>query len=143
MDRFPSRQDYELLIYSLPQQYPEIAFSSLHLYPVSRGTAILRGSIRFHGGLELRIFELLDFIAGCIADYSYDVVWSQEPVRWYDPQPHPEIAEPASTFPHHRHEPPAIKQNRRPAPGLSFTNPNLHTLIADCIQLELALKKNE
>ncbi len=41
----------------------------------------------------------------------------------------------ASTFPHHRHEPPDIKHNRRPAPGISFQSPNLPTLIADCAAL--------
>ncbi len=41
----------------------------------------------------------------------------------------------AETFPHHYHESPDIKHNRRPAPGFSFTSPNLPALIADCIQL--------
>ena len=53
----------------------------------------------------------------------------------YDPQPHPENPDLASTFPHHHHEPPDIKHNRRPAPGISFQAPNLPTLIADCIAL--------
>nr|MBC8450537.1 hypothetical protein [Chloroflexota bacterium] len=30
----------------------------------------------------------------------------------YDPQPHPENPDLASTFPHHHHEPPDIKHNR-------------------------------
>jgi len=46
-----------------------------------------------------------------------------------------EIPELASTFPHHRHDPPDIKHNRKPAPGISFQTPNLPTLIADCIAL--------
>jgi hypothetical protein len=41
----------------------------------------------------------------------------------------------ADTFPHHRHEPPDIKHNRLPAPGIGFDTPNLPTLIADCIAL--------
>lgn len=40
-----------------------------------------------------------------------------------------------ATFPHHRHEPPDIKHNRRPAPGISFQAPNLPTLIKDCVEL--------
>jgi hypothetical protein len=50
-------------------------------------------------------------------------------VLWCDPQPHPELPDLASTFPHHYHEPPDIKRNRQPAPGISFTEPNLPTLI--------------
>jgi hypothetical protein len=136
---FPSRQDYELLVYTLPQRYPEIVFSSVRLYTTSRGTATVMGSVRFRGGLELRVFEIVDFIAGRISDYSYDVLRGEEPVRWYDPQPHPENLELASTFPHHLHEPPNIKRNRKPAPGISFQSPNLPTLIADCIALDEAL----
>ena len=40
-----------------------------------------------------------------------------------------------TTIPRHRHEPPDIKHNRKPAPGISFDAPNLATLIADCIKL--------
>lgn len=52
-----------------------------------------------------------------------------------DPQPHPEDAALATTFPHHLHEPPDIEHHRQPAPGISFTSPNLPTLIETCIQL--------
>ena len=132
---FPSRQDYELLIYTLPQKYPEIIFSSLHLFTTSCGTATVKGSVHFRTGLELRVFETLDFVAGRISDYTYDVFRGEEAVRWYDPQPHPENPELASTFPHHRHEPPDIKHNRKPAPGISYQSPNLPMLITDCIAL--------
>ncbi|MEW5987949.1 MAG: DUF6516 family protein [Chloroflexota bacterium] len=57
----------------------------------------------------------------------------------YDPQPHPENPILAITFPHHYHEEPDIKHNRRPAPGISFETPNLPTLIADCIALSKVL----
>jgi hypothetical protein len=53
----------------------------------------------------------------------------------YDSEPHSEIPELASTFPHHYHEPPDIKRNRKPAPDISFQAPNLPALIADCIAL--------
>jgi len=45
------------------------------------------------------------------------------------------------TFPHHRHEPPDIKLNCQPAPGIGFDAPNLPTLIADCIALGEMLGK--
>ncbi len=130
-----SLTDYSALLYSLPQRYAEVAASTLQLFNNSARTAIVRGSVRFHNGVELRIFEYLDTTDGEILEYSYTVLRGEERVRWYDPQPHPELPELASTFPHHRHEPPDIKHHRRPAPGISFQAPNLPTLIADCIEL--------
>lgn len=132
---FPPRQAYEQFIYSLPATHPEIQSSTLRLYPHSPTTCFVRGSIWFRNGLELRVFEYLDFSDGELLDYSYTVFQGEERIRWYDPQPHPETPELASTFPHHRHEPPDIRHNRRPAPGISFQAPNLPTLIADCIAL--------
>jgi hypothetical protein len=133
--RFPSRRDYERYVYSLVGQNPEIQSSTLHLYSNSTSTGFLRGSVWFRSGLELRVFEYLDFSDGELLDYSYTVFQGEERLRWYDPQPHPENPDLAATFPHHRHEPPNIKHNRRPAPGISFTEPNLSTLVADCIAL--------
>jgi hypothetical protein len=128
---FPTKSDYEQLIYTLPQTYPEIVSSSLRLYTISRGTALVKGSIYFRNGIELRINESLDFVAGQISDYSYTAFQSNECIRWYDPQSHPEIPDLASTFPHHYHTQPNIKHNRQPAPGITFTSPNFATLIAD------------
>ena len=136
---FPSCQDYELLIYTLPQRYPQIVFSSLRLFTTSSGTAIVRGIVRFRSGLELHVFETLDFVAGRISNYTYRVFRGEKALRWYDPQPHAEDPELATTFPHHRHEPPDIKHNRKPAPGIRFQAPNLPALIADCIALGDAL----
>jgi hypothetical protein len=45
--------------------------------------------------------------------------------------PHPHIPALQSTHPHHQHVPPDIKHNRIPAPGISFTKPNLLHLIAE------------
>jgi hypothetical protein len=132
---FPSQADYELLIYALPQTHSNVVSSSLHLYTTSRGTAIVRGSVCFRNGLELRVSEVVDFVVGRISDYSYIVFWGAERVRWYDPQPHPEVLELASTFPHHYHKPPDIKHNRHPAPGISFTAPNLPILVAEVARL--------
>lgn len=111
---FPSQSDYELLIYTLPQEHTDVISSSLHLYTTSRGTAVIRGSVRFRNGIELRVSEVIDFVAGRISDYSYIVFRGVERIRWYDPQPHPEILELADTFPHHLHEPPDIKHNQSP-----------------------------
>ncbi|MCK8600487.1 toxin-antitoxin system TumE family protein [Desulfoferrobacter suflitae] len=131
-----SRQEYESLLYSLVERHPEVSASTLRLYSSSPTTALVRGSVHFHSGIELRVFEYLDLTDGEIFDYSYSVFRGEERVCWYDPQPHAENPVLAPTFPHHRHEPPHIKHNRRPAPGITFQAPNLPTLIADCIALE-------
>jgi hypothetical protein len=140
---FPSLQEYEWLIYTLPQQHPEIMLSSVHLYTTSHGTAMVKGSIRFHSGLELRVFEIVDFVAERISDYSYDVFRGKECIRWYDPQPHPGIPDLASTFPHHLHDLPGVKRNRKPAPGIAFQSPNFSTLVADCVALGEALSRQK
>lgn len=132
---FPPRDAYEQFIYSLPVVHSEIQSSTLHLYTNSPTTCFIRGSIWFQNGVELRVFEYLDSLEGELLDYYYAVFRSQERIRWYDPQPHPENPELALTFPHHYHEPPEIKHNRRPAPGISFQAPNLPTIIADCMAL--------
>lgn len=136
-----SRTDYENLLYSLEQQFSEISVSTLRLYPNGRTTAYVRGSVQFKNGIELRIFEYLDFSDGKILEYSYTVLRDNEKILWYDPQPHPEVESLKSTFPHHLHEPPNIKQNRQPAPGISFDAPNLPKLIQDCIELGESLSK--
>jgi hypothetical protein len=48
-----------------------------------------------------------------------------------DPQPHPNDSALQVTHPHHKHVPPDIKHHRLPAPGLSFTEPNLSHLIQE------------
>jgi|SRR3990172_3105804 len=130
-----SRADYETLLYTLTERYPGVSGSTVRLYTNSATTALVRGSVHFRNGLELHIFEYLDLTDGEIFDYSYTVLRGDEKIRWYDPQPHPEDPDLASNFPHHRHEPPDIKHNRKPAPGITFHAPNLPTLIADCEEL--------
>jgi hypothetical protein len=132
---FPKRAEYELIVYRIAEEYPQVTLSTLRLYSTSALAARLDGSVHFSSGLELRVVEIIDFRIGHIVDYFYAVLRGEERVRWYDPQPHPELPALASTFPHHRHELPQIKDNRRPAPGISFTAPNLATLIRDCVEV--------
>jgi hypothetical protein len=132
---FPSRAEYEVLIYSLQDAHPEVIRSTLRLYSVSALSSIVEGEVWLNNGLRLRILEVVDFKEGRLRQYSYTVYRDEEKVRWYDPQPHPDNPDLAATFPHHFHEPPDIKHNRQPAPGLSFTTPNLPTLIKDCSAL--------
>jgi hypothetical protein len=130
-----SRPAYEHLLYTLPQQHPEVVSSSLHLFTASAAVGLVKGSVQFRNGLELRVYEMIDLSDGEILTYSYDVLQGEKLVRWYDPQPHPNDPNLASTFPHHLHTPPDIKHNRQPAPGITFAVPNLTTLIEDCIAL--------
>jgi hypothetical protein len=130
-----SRAEYEKLLYSLTERYPDVSSSTLRLYTHSASTAFVRGSIYFRNGFELRIFEYLDLADGELLDYSYTVYRGNEKVRWYDPQPHPDDPDLAQTFPHHYHESPDIKHNRHPAHGVSSYAPNLPTLIANCLEI--------
>ena len=75
--------------------------------------------------------EELDFDAGVIASYGYEVYRGTERLFWYDDFPHPEDASLASTFPHHKHVPPDIRRNRIPAPNLSFERPNLPVIVTE------------
>jgi hypothetical protein len=140
---FPSRSEYERLIYGLLDDYPEVVGSTLRLYSTSALTAIVEGRVILRNGLVFRVTEALDFKMGRIRHYSYTVFWRNEKIRWYDSQPHPENIALAETFPHHLHEPPDSKHNRKPAPGITFQTPNLPTLIADCIALGETLPHRE
>ena len=44
---------------------------------------------------------------------------------------HPNESSLQSTHPHHKHIPPDIKHHRIPAPAMSFSRPNLPTLIRE------------
>ena len=131
----PGQANYERLIYGLLQDYPkQVRSSTLRLYSTSALTARVEGNVNFRNGLLLRIREFIDFRTSRILSYSYTVYRGKEKIRWYDPQPHPNNPGLASTFPHHYHEEPNIKHNRKPAPGITFESPNLPRLIADCIE---------
>jgi hypothetical protein len=131
----PERPEYEKLIYDLPNQFPEIAVSTLRIYSTSASTGILEGAVILKNGIRIQAVEVLDFGSGIIRKYSYTIYQGEKKIRWYDPQPHPENAELAVTFPHHYHEEPGIKLNRRPAPGITFDAPNLPGLVEACMRL--------
>lgn len=130
---FPSRAAYEALIYGVPENHPDhVQASTLRLYSRSALIVVVEGEVCFRNGLVLKIREFLDFKQGRILDYSYTIYRGETKIRWYDPQPHPDNPELAATFPHHFHEEPSIKQNRKPAPGISFDSPNLPILVEVC-----------
>ena len=75
--------------------------------------------------------EELDFDAGLITSYDYEIYKNETRLYWYDDFPHPNDLSLASTFPHHKHIPPNIKRNRIPAPNISFNHPNLPFLLQE------------
>lgn len=122
---------YGKLIYSLQERYASVRRSTLVLASIGSTLAKLEGQVIFESDVVLDIWELVDFAAGQIRNYSYEIYQANEKIAWYDPFEHPHIAELASTYPHHKHILPDLKHNRIPAPGISFGQPNLPTLIEE------------
>jgi hypothetical protein len=114
---------------------PTVERSTIAVWSDSRYTGIAEGEVLFSNGLRLRLREELDFEAGLITSYGYEVYRGAERLYWYDDFPHPNDPDLAATFPHHKHVPPDIKHNRIPAPEMSFTRPNLPVLIRDIEEL--------
>ena len=110
--------------------------SSVSVWSASPYTGIAEGEVWFRNGLRLRMREELDFDDGLITAYGYEVYRGQERLYWYDDFPHPHDPSLASTHPHHKHVPPNIKRNRIPAPGLSYTLPNLPQIVAEIEDFE-------
>ena len=125
---------YSHFVYTIPDQYPSVKRSSLVLKPMGVSIGELEGELIFEGDISLRVHEVVDFAAATLTYYSYTVCHSGEKLFWYDPQPHPDDLELASTHPHHKHVPPDIKHNRIPAPGLAFDAPNLPVVIREIEQ---------
>lgn len=123
------------LVAALPQHCPWIRASTLRAFTIGPFAAEIEGQITFADGFVLDVWELLDLSTRSIRRYSYALDQHGERVWWYDPQEHPNDPILASTHPHHKHVHPDIKHNRIPAPGLSFTEPNLPFLIKEIEQL--------
>ena len=133
MNHLNSLSEYEEFIYGLPQQFPAIVYSTLLVVRRGAGTALVRGEVIFSGGVRLVVSERLMLAGGVIpiVSYGYEVWRGAEKLYWYDSQPHPGDTTLGSTQPHHKHVPPDIRHHRLPAPGLSFTSPNLPFLFAE------------
>ncbi|MGC9396878.1 MAG: toxin-antitoxin system TumE family protein, partial [Anaerolineae bacterium] len=113
--------------------------------------------LTFGNNVVLCVFEVLDFQQGVIVAYRYEVSLCRPPfiekplpdaetycrahyrdkdkLYWYDSWPHPNDKALAVTAPHHKHIHPDVKHHRIPAPGLSFTEPNLSFLIREVEQM--------
>lgn len=122
---------YSAFVYALAERHPFVTGSTLALTPLGATLGKLEGRIELEGGLHLDVWELVDFAERRIRTYSYEVYRGEEKLSWYDPWEHPEIPALASTFPHHKHMPPDLRDHRVPAPGISFASPNLDVVLAD------------
>ena len=109
--------------------------STVVVWSESPYTGTAEGEVFFSNGVRLRMREELDFDAGTITAYGYEVYRGSERLYWYDDFPHPNDPSLAATQPHHKHIPPDIKHHRIPAPEISFTRPNLPVLIREIEEL--------
>jgi hypothetical protein len=129
-----SLADYSRFVVELLDR-PDVQRSTVAVWSDSPYTGTAEGEVFFAGGIRLRMREELDFDAGLITAYGYEVYRGAERLYWYDDYPHPNDPTLASTHPHHKHVPPDIKQHRIPAPDMSFARPNLPVLIREIEQL--------
>jgi hypothetical protein len=122
-----------LFLYTLAEQFPIVRRSTVTL--VRRGASLARvaGELTFDHEIRLVVRQriIYDRLPAVIDSYGYEVWQGEEKRYWYDSQPHPDDVALRSTHPHHKHLPPDIKRNRVPAPGMSFTQPNLPLLIQE------------
>lgn len=125
-----SLNDYSVFVAELLSK-SNIASSTVSVWSDSPYTGIAEGEVLFVNGLRLRMREEMDFDAGLIISYGYEVYRGEERLYWYDDFPHPNDPTLASTIPHHKHIPPDIKHHRVPAPNMSFTQPNLPALVEE------------
>jgi len=114
---------------------PTVEHSTVAVWSDSRYTGIAEGNVFFSNDIRLRLREELDFDAGLITSYGYEVYRGAERLHWYDDFPHPTDQTLSSTFPHHKHVSPDIKHNRIPAFDMSFNRPNLAVLIREIEEL--------
>jgi hypothetical protein len=129
-------EDYELFIYTLTAQFPAVRRSTVTFVRIGASLARVAGELHFDHDLRLVVRERIVYnrLPAVIDGYGYEVWRGSEKLYWYDSQPHPTDPALASTHPHHKHIPPDIKHNRVPAPGFSFTAPNLPHVIEEIEQ---------
>lgn len=126
-------EDYEFFLYTLAEQFPSIRRSTLRLIRRGQTLARVSGELHFDGEVRLVVRErlLYDRLPVRIDEYGYEVWLGDDELCWYDPQPHPDDPTLQSTHPHHKHVAPDLKHNRVPAEGMSFTRPNLPSVIGE------------
>ena len=130
-------EDYELFLYTLTEQFPSVRQSTVILVRLGATLARVAGELHFEQGTRVVVRERLLYhrLPAVIDWYGYEVWRGEEKLYWYDAQPHPNDPALQSPHPHHKHIPPDIKHNRVPAPGMSFSRPNLPVLIREVEKL--------
>jgi hypothetical protein len=130
-------EDYELFLYTLSEQFPVINRSTMTFVRMGATLARVAGEVFIQGEFRIVVREriLFDRLPMIIDWYGYEVWHEDQKLYWYDSQPHPDVPVLQSTHPHHKHISPNPKQNRIPAPDLSFTQPNLPTIIEEITRL--------
>jgi len=68
---------------------PTVQRSTLVVWSDSPYTGVAEGEIHLAKGFRLRVREELDFEAGLITAYGYEVYRREERLYWYDDFPHP------------------------------------------------------
>ena len=126
-------EDYELFLYTLKERFPFIRHSTLILSKRGISLARVSGELQFDHGIRLIVREriLYNRLPAVIDEYGYEVWKVNNKLYWYDAQPHPNDPTLQSTYPHHKHIQPNIRNNRIPAPESSFAEPNLPMLIRE------------
>ena len=134
---FRTPQDYELFLYTLIEQIPSIARSTIVFVRVGASMAKVSGELFLKNGIRLVVRERLVFdrLPLVIDSYGYEAWRGDEKLYWYDSQPHPGEPSLQSSHPHHKHIPPDIKHHRIPAPEMSFVQPNIPALVVDAESL--------
>lgn len=134
-------EDYELFLYTIAEQFSSVRLSTLTLVRMGASLARMSGELHFDQDIRLVARERILYhrLPAIIDWYGYEIWQGQKKLYWYDSQPHPNDLTLQSTHPHHKHIPPDLKHNRVPAPEMSFSKPNLPTLIRE---IEAIIAKN-
>jgi len=128
-----SPEDYEFFLYSISENFPLVSRSTLTFVRKGASLARVAGEIFFSQQIRVVVRERILYhrLPMIIDWYGYEVWRGTQKLYWYDSQPHPDEPLLQSTHPHHKHIPPNLKQNRIPAPEMSFTKPNLPIIIKE------------
>lgn len=68
---------------------PTVERSTVSVWSDSPYTGVAEGEVFFSNDIRLRLREELDFYAGLITSYGYEVYRGSQRLYWYDDFPHP------------------------------------------------------
>lgn len=137
MNPLRTSEDYELFLYTLSDKFSSICNSTITFARKGISLARVSGELSFDHSIKLVVREriLYNRLPAIIDWYGYEVWQENQKLYWYDSQPHPDKITLQNNHPHHKHIQPDIKHNRIIAPTMSFTRPNLTSLIQEIEEL--------